>query len=146
MLTVLIPPTTSKFIASSPQSELIMIVKTSLLALASTLLAGSASAGPLNTGAAVDEKRQLSLPPLIPAIPGVTEPLNGVVPPLPIVQVPLPPKESPPFTGANIRPKKIGYFWTGPGDKGFKDFLVTLSLDDVRLPPQVQGNSSLTPP
>ena len=61
----------------------------------------------------------------------VAEPLNGIVPPLPILQVPTPPKASPPFTGANIRPKKIGYFWTGPGDKGFKDFLVTLSLDDV---------------
>ncbi|KAH7375812.1 hypothetical protein B0T11DRAFT_293426 [Plectosphaerella cucumerina] len=102
-----------------------MIAKAGLLALAGALFAAPSHASPVKAEAAVDEKRQLSLPPLIPAIPGVTEPLNGVVPPLPILQVPLPPKESPPFTGANIRPKKIGYFWTGPGDKGFKDFLDT---------------------
>lgn len=111
-----------------------MIAKAGLLALAGALFAAPSHASPVKAEAAVDEKRQLSLPPLIPAIPGVTEPLNGVVPPLPILQVPLPPKESPPFTGANIRPKKIGYFWTGPGDKGFKDFLVTLSLDDAGNP------------
>lgn len=108
-----------------------MLCKTALIALAEALWASSASASPVSHNAAAEVKRQLSLPPLIPAIPGVTEPLYDVVPPLPILQVPLPPKESPPFTGSNIRPKKIGYFWTGPGDKGYKDFLVTLSLDDV---------------
>jgi len=59
---------------------------------------------------------QLSLPPLIPSIPGVTEPLASNAPPLPILQVPTPPLPSPPFTPSNIRPKKIGYFWTGAGD------------------------------
>ena len=72
----------------------------------------------------------LSLPPLIPKIPGVTEPLNGFWPPLPILQVPTPPLDSPPFTPSNIRPKKIGYFWTGAGDNQHADFLATYSLDD----------------
>jgi selenium-binding protein 1 len=73
----------------------------------------------------------ISLPPLIPAIPGVTEPLASNAPPLPILQVPTPPLDSPPFTASNIKPKKIGYFWTGAGDNQHKDFLVTASLDDV---------------
>ncbi|KAK2763263.1 hypothetical protein FQN54_009899 [Arachnomyces sp. PD_36] len=72
----------------------------------------------------------ISLPPLIPAIPGVTEPLYDLVPPLPILQAPLPPVDSPPFEGSDIQPKKIGYFWTGAGDKKHKDFLATYSLDD----------------
>ncbi|KAH7020869.1 uncharacterized protein B0I36DRAFT_393091 [Microdochium trichocladiopsis] len=72
----------------------------------------------------------ISLPPLIPSIPGVTEPLYDIVPPLPIIQVPLPPLDSPPFTASDLKPKKIGYFWTGAGDKRHKDFLATYSLDD----------------
>lgn len=85
-------------------------------------------------GTRTSEKRSplgLSLPPLIPAIPGVTEPLASNAPPLPILQVPTPPIDSPPFEVSNIRPKKIGYFWTGAGDNHHKDFLVTASLDDV---------------
>jgi len=70
---------------------------------------------------------------VIPAIPGVTEPLTENDPPLPVLQVPTPPLQSPPFTPSNIKPKKIGYFWTGAGDNQHKDFLVTTSLDDVRL-------------
>lgn len=62
----------------------------------------------------------LSLPPLIPSIPGVTEPLASNAPPLPILQVPTPPLDSPPFTPSNIQPKKIGYFWTGAGDNEHK--------------------------
>lgn len=73
----------------------------------------------------------LSLPPLIPAIPGVTEPLVGLAPPLPILQIPTPPLDSPPFEVSNIKPKKVGHFWTGAGDNHHKDFLVTTSLDDV---------------
>ena len=72
----------------------------------------------------------ISLPPLIPSIPGVTEPLTSNAPPLPILQVPTPPLSSPPFTPSNIKPKKIGYFWTGAGDNQHKDFLATYSLDD----------------
>jgi hypothetical protein len=69
---------------------------------------------------------------LIPLIPGVTEPLTTDASiPLPILQLPLPPLESPPFNTSNIKPKKIGYFWTGSGDNQHKDFLVTTSLDDV---------------
>lgn len=73
---------------------------------------------------------QLSLPPLIPSIPGVTEPLVSLIPPLPILQVPTPPLDSPPFEVEDIKPKKIGYFWTGAGDNKHKDFLATVSLDD----------------
>lgn len=62
----------------------------------------------------------LSLPPLIPSIAGVTDPLTTNAPPLPILQVPTPPLESPPFNPSNIKPKKIGYFWTGSGDKNHK--------------------------
>ncbi|XXG96161.1 hypothetical protein Hte_002440 [Hypoxylon texense] len=72
----------------------------------------------------------LSLPPLIPTIPGVTEPLTSNAPPLPILQIPTPPLESPPFEASNIKPKKIGYFWTASGDNEHKDFLATYSLDD----------------
>lgn len=63
-----------------------------------------------------DPDPQISLPPLIPSIPGVTEPLASNAPPLPILQLPTPPLPSPPFVGSNIKPKKIGYFWTGAGD------------------------------
>jgi hypothetical protein len=63
-----------------------------------------------------DPDPQLSLPPLIPTIPGITDPIVSNAPPLPILQVPTPPLASGPFTGSNIRPKKIGYFWTGAGD------------------------------
>lgn len=80
-----------------------------------------------------DARRDLSLPPLIPSIPGVTEPLTSNAPPLPVLQLPTPPLDSPPFTPSNIKPKKIGYFWTGSGDKWHKDFLATYSLDDVSL-------------
>ena len=72
----------------------------------------------------------LSLPPLIPLIPGVTEPLTNNAIPLPILQLPTPPLESPPFEPSTLKPKKIGYFWTGSGDKKHKDFLATYSLDD----------------
>jgi selenium-binding protein 1 len=74
---------------------------------------------------------QISLPPLIPLIPGVTEPLTDLIPPLPILQFPTPPLPSEPFEVENIKPKKIGYVWTGAGDNKHKDFLATISLDDV---------------
>ncbi|KAB8356705.1 hypothetical protein FH972_024281 [Carpinus fangiana] len=83
------------------------------------LLASAASALP-----------QISLPPLIPAIPGVTEPLSKDAPPLPILQLPTPPLPSPEHKVSNIRPKKIGFFWTGSGDHEHKDFLASYSLDD----------------
>jgi hypothetical protein len=73
----------------------------------------------------------LSLPPLIPSIPGVTVPLTENAPPLPILQVPTPALDSPPHeVNSQIRPKKIGYFWTAAGDNKHKDFLATYSLDD----------------
>lgn len=72
----------------------------------------------------------LSLPPLIPTIPGVTEPLTSNAPPLPILQVPTPPLESPPFESSDIKPKKIGYFWTGSADKFHKG--MDLRMADYR--------------
>lgn len=78
----------------------------------------------------VPSKRRISLPPLIPAIPGVTEPISENAPPLPILQLPTPPLPSPPREGSNIKPKKIGYFWTGAGDNKHADFLASYSLDD----------------
>ncbi len=79
-------------------------------------------------------------------------PLAGGAPPLPVLQVPTPALASPPFQGSDIKPKKIGYFWTGAGDNQHAgkiftrslicpiakrshsslDFLATYSLDDVR--------------
>ncbi|UNI16577.1 hypothetical protein JDV02_003003 [Purpureocillium takamizusanense] len=105
------------------------------LALAAALAGqlASVSASP-TVGSKVVGKRNplgISLPPLIPSIPGVTEPLASNAPPLPILQIPTPPVDSPPFeVNTKIKPKKIGYFWTGAGDNVHKDFLVTTSLDD----------------
>ncbi|KAL1873415.1 hypothetical protein VTK73DRAFT_1006 [Phialemonium thermophilum] len=93
-------------------------------------LASIASSTPTGGGSGKRSPLGISLPPLIPAIPGVTEPLASLAPPLPILQVPTPPLESPPFTASNIKPKKIGYIWTGSGDNHHKDFLATVSLDD----------------
>lgn len=62
----------------------------------------------------------ISLPPLIPSVPGFTDPIVQNAPPLPVLQVPTPALESPPFTGSDIKPKKIGYFWTGAGDNQHK--------------------------
>jgi hypothetical protein len=77
----------------------------------------------------------ISLPnALIPSIPGVTIPLASNAPPLPILQVPTPPVPvTNPLQLVNIKPKKIGYFWTGAGDNIHADFLVGASLDDVRI-------------
>lgn len=94
-------------------------------------LATLGSATPTNTGTGKRSPLGISLPPLIPAIPGVTEPLASNAPPLPILQLPTPPLDSPPFTASDIKPKKIGYIWTGSGDNIHKDFLATVSLDDV---------------
>ncbi|KAK3353899.1 56kDa selenium binding protein [Lasiosphaeria hispida] len=90
---------------------------------------------PLGGGKGVGKRSplDLSIPPIIPLIPGVTEPLSENAPPLPILQVPTPPLESEPEPFAhhpNLKPKKIGYFWTGAGDNHHKDFLATTSLDD----------------
>lgn len=73
--------------------------------------------------------------PSIPKIPGVTtpliQPLYDLLPALPIIQFFLPPLDSPSFTPSGIKPKKIGYYWVGAGDKEHADFLATYSLDDV---------------
>ncbi|TVY36188.1 hypothetical protein LOCC1_G006126 [Lachnellula occidentalis] len=101
----------------------------SLLALLS--LASLAYGSPVPDAEPQVSPRQISLPPLIPSIPGVTEPLTSdLAIPLPILQIPTPPLPSPPFQASNIKPKKIGYFWTGAGDNIHADFLATYSLDD----------------
>lgn len=98
------------------------------------LAAAGPQAGPSVEGYSKRSPLGISLPPLIPAIPGVTIPLlPDAAPPLPILQIPTPPLDSEPFEVQNIRPKKIGYFWTGAGDNHHKDFLATVSLDDVSL-------------
>lgn len=85
----------------------------SALALAYVAIIVSASPVP---EADPDPIPQISLPPLIPTIPGFTDPIGSLAPPLPVLQVPTPAKPSPPFTGSNLKPKKIGYFWTAAGD------------------------------
>lgn len=77
----------------------------------------------------------LSLPPLVPYIPGISELLYNVVPPLPILQAPLPPLPAPTIPSSDLKPKKVGYFWTGSADQRYADFLATYSLDDVSLIP-----------
>jgi hypothetical protein len=91
-----------------------------------------------------DPEPQLSLPPLIPTIPGVTDPIVSNAPPLPILQVPTPPLPSTPFTGSNIKPKKIGYFWTGAGDNEhagneMEDSMHETDADIFRLPGDLQS-------
>jgi hypothetical protein len=77
----------------------------------------------------------ISIPSLPPKIEGVTtpliQPLYDLLPALPILQAPLPPLDSPSFTPSDIKPKKVGYYWVGAGDKEHADFLATYSLDDV---------------
>ncbi|OBT97007.1 hypothetical protein VE01_04917 [Pseudogymnoascus verrucosus] len=72
----------------------------------------------------------LSLPPLIPYISGISELLYQVVPPTPILQAPLPPIPAAKIPSSNLKPKKVGYFWTGSADQRYADFLATYSLDD----------------
>ena len=88
----------------------------SLLSVAIGYLLASTLANPVPE-AEPEPKPQVSLPgPVIPSVPGFADPLSSLSPPLPVLQVPTPPKASPPFVGSNIKPKKIGYFWTGAGD------------------------------
>ncbi|KAF3181729.1 hypothetical protein TWF225_006965 [Orbilia oligospora] len=63
-------------------------------------------------------------------VPGFNELLSTLAPPLPILRVPTPPVKSPPFTASSLKPKKLGYFWTGPGNIAYADFLAVYSLDD----------------
>ncbi|KAK3181266.1 hypothetical protein K4F52_007409 [Lecanicillium sp. MT-2017a] len=106
------------------------MIFSSIALIIASQLAAKASGSPANGAVSKRDPLGLSLPPLIPSIPGVTEALNDLAPPLPILQVPTPPLDSPPFEVTEIRPKKIGYIWTGAGDNKHKDFLVTISLDD----------------
>ncbi|KAG8529199.1 uncharacterized protein KY384_005834 [Bacidia gigantensis] len=101
-----------------------------LLAVATSHLTAIAFASPMPE-AEPDPVPQISLPPIIPSVPGFDDPLSTLVPPTPVLQAPTPPKDSPPFQGSDIKPKKIGYFWTGAGDNDHADFLATYSLDDV---------------
>ncbi|PPJ60664.1 hypothetical protein CBER1_11235 [Cercospora berteroae] len=71
----------------------------------------------------------LSLPPLLPKLEAL-DPIYAAAPPLPILQLPTPPLTTPGYFGSDIRPRKIGYFWTAAGDNVHSDFLATFSLDD----------------
>lgn len=84
----------------------------STVSIISGFLLALAAASPLADPAPV----ALSLPPLIPSVPGFADPISQLAPPLPVLQVPTPALPSPPFQGSDIKPKKIGYFWTGAGD------------------------------
>ncbi|KAK8150716.1 hypothetical protein G3M48_009606 [Beauveria asiatica] len=106
-----------------------MILSSVALVLASQLVA-KAAASPAAAPVSKRSPLGISLPPLIPSIPGVTEPLVDAAPPLPILQLPTPPLDSLPFETKNLQPKKIGYIWTGAGDNHHKDFLAAVSLDD----------------
>jgi hypothetical protein len=109
-------------------------VKSAVVAAA---LAAPVFANPIVTPTLV--KRLLGIPlpvsipnGIIPSIPGVTEPLASNAPPLPVLQLPTPPiPDTITVPLSNIKPKKIGYFWTGAGDNIHADFLVTTSLDDA---------------
>ncbi|KAK6330590.1 hypothetical protein TWF718_002789 [Orbilia javanica] len=74
----------------------------------------------------------LSIPgSLIPKIDdSITNLLYNAIPSLPILRPPLPPIASPPFTSSSLKPKKLGYFWTGAGNIAYADFLAVYSLDD----------------
>ena len=87
----------------------------SLLSLTLGYLVASTSANPVPE-AEPDPIPQVSVPASVTSVPGFADPLSSLTPPLPVLQVPTPPKASPPFVGSNIKPKKIGYFWTGAGD------------------------------
>ncbi|PWN43935.1 hypothetical protein IE81DRAFT_287912 [Ceraceosorus guamensis] len=78
------------------------------------------------------EKRQLSIPDsLIPGInDNITSILQNILGPLPILQAPTPALSSPPFKQLSIKPKKVGYYWTGAEDRKHKDFLAVVSHDD----------------
>lgn len=118
------------------------MIFSSIALIIASQLAAKASGSPANGAVSKRDPLGLSLPPLIPSIPGVTEALNDLAPPLPILQVPTPPLDSPPFEVTEIRPKKIGYIWTGAGDNKHKDFLVTISLDDVSSVTKLSQTSS----
>lgn len=71
------------------------------------------------------QKRQFSLPPVIPAAGPLPELTNAVAPPLPVLQIPTPPLPNPGSTvNDTIRPRKFAYVWTGAGDNKHADFLV----------------------
>ncbi|KAJ6263891.1 hypothetical protein Dda_0028 [Drechslerella dactyloides] len=96
------------------------------IALAVALRAASAFASPVPKPAAKADP----LGPIIPKIPIITDPLADVISPeIPVLRVPTPPITSPPFSSSNLKPKKIGYFWTGPGNIDYADFLAVYSLD-----------------
>ena len=66
-------------------------------------------------------------------------PSNDVVASQFVLQDSIPPLDSPPFTPSSIRPKKIGYFWTGAGDKQYRGKY----LADLRSPPLTNLNHCL---
>ena len=142
-------PISSAFRLHPDPLDTLNLRKTPHIMAATSIIFASLLAVAFTSPVAVpDPNAQISLPPIIP--PGVD--LTNVNLPLPVLQLPTPPLASPPFTGSDIKPKKIGYFWTGAGDNQHAgkiftrlslspitkiihsslDFLATYSLDDVR--------------
>lgn len=74
---------------------------------------GLALASPLNDP-------PISIPTPVPSVPPFTDPIIQTAPPGIVLQPPTPALESPPFTPSDLKPKKIGYFWTGAGDNKHK--------------------------
>ncbi|KAI4240280.1 MAG: hypothetical protein L6R40_005216 [Gallowayella cf. fulva] len=106
-----------------------MVTQVLASAFALSCIASIVSASPFPE-AEPDPSPQISLP-APPTVPGFTDPIGSLAPPLPVLQPPTPAKPSPPFQGSDIKPKKIGYFFTGAGDNDHADFLATYSLDDA---------------
>lgn len=147
---LLLHPISSAFrLHPNPLDTLNLRITPHIMAATSIIFVSLLAVALTSPVAVPDPNPQLSLPP--PALPS-TFPFEGGALPLPILQVPTPALPSPPFQGSDIKPKKIGYFWTGAGDnqhagKTFTrpsicptannfnsslDFLATYSLDDVR--------------
>lgn len=144
------PPISSAFRSQpSPLNTLNLRITPHIMAATSIIFVSLLAVALTSPVAVPDPNPQFSLP--APPLPS-TFPFEGGAPPLPVLQAPTPALPSPPFQGSDIKPKKIGYFWTGAGDnqhagKTFTrpsscpaankfhsslDFLATYSLDDVR--------------
>ena len=93
-----------------------MTMQSLVAGLVISCIATIASASPFPE-AKPDPVAQISVPSLGPSVPGFDDPIGTLTPPLPVLQPPTPAAPSPPFEGSDLKPKKIGYFWTGAGDK-----------------------------
>lgn len=94
----------------NPLDTLTLRITPHVMAATSIIFASLLAVALTSPVAVPDPNPQLSLP---------SQPINppeGLKLNPPILQLPTPPLASPPFQGSDIKPKKIGYFWTGAGD------------------------------